>query len=592
MGATLYFLLGAKAPFTGSMVEIFQKVAKDEFPDLRKERPGISERLFEVLQTCTRRDPLARYPDASSLLEALEAAGTRRIGLGDARTGTVTAVAKVSTPPVRRVGAIRVEIPPEGGATVTSAGTAHARKHGRAKYAWAAAAAFLVTVGVAGGILWQSLDGRKGQVSGGSERAAAAKAVGELPRTPDVGSSSNAVAEAPPAPASPPLPPEAEKGPSTVVASSGADSVSPPSEPLRVDAPPSASPTKKGAFLPKSKGAPKGATPAPTKMAPPANAAAFQAKELQAIERVDQGIAKARDLLALGDATGAGKLLEDLRAATAGLPRAEKKRAEFLGELKERERLLGRARELIEMGDSTGALNILVSRPTWAECEGEAFRLRVKAQLVAKPPLEDDALKLFGQTCGSSRAATPEDCAAAYGELLAYAATPPANRASAESWESRLRFWRSLPRAPEVPGMAEACAESGTKIRAGYLGSLLEVLKRSIAAKDLLQARKSLDAIDEFVKKEDSSTGLAEELRALEGERTRLESLEAEARDWDLLAKDLPSDTEAARMPLEDLRRLAAALDAFLVAHPSGERSKQATALRAQYAQRIAGTND
>ncbi len=112
MGATLYFLLAGKAPFSGNIYEIARRVSTEDFPDITRDRPGVSARIVELLRNATAKDPKARYPDAMALLRALEASGTGRLNLTDPDTGTVTAIAKVSTPPARRFGEIHVHVPP------------------------------------------------------------------------------------------------------------------------------------------------------------------------------------------------------------------------------------------------------------------------------------------------------------------------------------------------------------------------------------------------------------------------------------------------------------------------------------------------
>jgi hypothetical protein len=114
MGATLYFLLTGKPPYAGNIYEVVRTISTQDFPDVSKERPEVSSRVTDILHRCTRREPRARYSDASDLLRALETSGTDRRKLDEADMGTVTAVARVSTPPARRVGEIRLELPDEG----------------------------------------------------------------------------------------------------------------------------------------------------------------------------------------------------------------------------------------------------------------------------------------------------------------------------------------------------------------------------------------------------------------------------------------------------------------------------------------------
>ncbi|MBI4604213.1 MAG: serine/threonine protein kinase [Planctomycetes bacterium] len=184
MGATLYFLLTAKLPFAGTIIDVYKAVTSRDFPDVRKDRPQLSERVYEILRTCTHRSPAARYADASALILALEMSGTDRKTLRDAGTGTVTAVARVSTPPARRVGEIRLEIPAEDAASRGAATKVLAPSR---RGLLALGGIFLCAAVFAGGLLYylRNLPERPGSVVGpAAPPAAGASAAPAAPVVP------------------------------------------------------------------------------------------------------------------------------------------------------------------------------------------------------------------------------------------------------------------------------------------------------------------------------------------------------------------------------------------------------------------------
>ena len=74
LSALAYFSLLGRPPFMGRSVrEILARQALDDKPDLRKERPDISEKLSAVLGKAIRSDPDMRYRSAAEFQEALTA---------------------------------------------------------------------------------------------------------------------------------------------------------------------------------------------------------------------------------------------------------------------------------------------------------------------------------------------------------------------------------------------------------------------------------------------------------------------------------------------------------------------------------------
>ncbi len=118
MGATLYFLLTGEPPFGGTVFQIMQDATTQEFPDVRKLRPEVSDRVVGILGKCTQREPVNRYPTATALLRDLKQDSTVRINLADSRTGTVTGMGQVSTPPARKVGEICFQVSDDEATTI------------------------------------------------------------------------------------------------------------------------------------------------------------------------------------------------------------------------------------------------------------------------------------------------------------------------------------------------------------------------------------------------------------------------------------------------------------------------------------------
>ena len=144
MGATLYFLLTGKAPFVGSIYQIVNAITAKGFPDVRARRPEVSEDVARLLKKCTRIDPAQRYSTGTELLQEIERLRPRRTALDGVGGGTA-AQAKVSTPPRRRVGAVRVGVTESGAAA--SRGSRRPRVLGVLAAASLLVAAFLAVGG-------------------------------------------------------------------------------------------------------------------------------------------------------------------------------------------------------------------------------------------------------------------------------------------------------------------------------------------------------------------------------------------------------------------------------------------------------------
>ncbi len=99
MGSTLYYFLTGKAPFEGTLISIIQAVTMKGFPDIRKERPQVSEPLLKLLDRCTRSDPRQRISNAAALLEEIKRLGHERRSLATATEHLPTAQTSVRPPP-------------------------------------------------------------------------------------------------------------------------------------------------------------------------------------------------------------------------------------------------------------------------------------------------------------------------------------------------------------------------------------------------------------------------------------------------------------------------------------------------------------
>jgi len=77
LGATLFFLLAGKAPFStaGSTLAILTRVATEQPRKLRSLRPDLSPDLEDVITRCLAKDPQERYATALELRDALRVPG-------------------------------------------------------------------------------------------------------------------------------------------------------------------------------------------------------------------------------------------------------------------------------------------------------------------------------------------------------------------------------------------------------------------------------------------------------------------------------------------------------------------------------------
>lgn len=68
LGATMFFLLSGKAPFTGNNnVQVLMNVVKEETPLLRAANPRLPKDLEIIVAKCMDKDPERRYPNAAAL---------------------------------------------------------------------------------------------------------------------------------------------------------------------------------------------------------------------------------------------------------------------------------------------------------------------------------------------------------------------------------------------------------------------------------------------------------------------------------------------------------------------------------------------
>ncbi len=99
MGSTLYYFLTGKPPYEGTLITIIQAVTMKGFPDIRKERPQISEPVLRLLDRCTRSDARQRFQNAAALLEEIKRLGHERRSLATAAERLPTAQTSARPPP-------------------------------------------------------------------------------------------------------------------------------------------------------------------------------------------------------------------------------------------------------------------------------------------------------------------------------------------------------------------------------------------------------------------------------------------------------------------------------------------------------------
>lgn len=71
VGATLFYLLTGKAPFSGDAVAVIAQIASENAPPVRSVRPDLPETLNQVLRKALARNPSDRYGDLRQLRHAL-----------------------------------------------------------------------------------------------------------------------------------------------------------------------------------------------------------------------------------------------------------------------------------------------------------------------------------------------------------------------------------------------------------------------------------------------------------------------------------------------------------------------------------------
>lgn len=103
LGATLFFLLSGRPPFTGnSPTEVMYQVANSQFPDIRRERPDCPTEVAEIIERATRRNAVDRYPNAGQLTAALESVLARfrvAANLADQNAGRSRGESQMFSPP-------------------------------------------------------------------------------------------------------------------------------------------------------------------------------------------------------------------------------------------------------------------------------------------------------------------------------------------------------------------------------------------------------------------------------------------------------------------------------------------------------------
>jgi serine/threonine-protein kinase len=104
VGATLYALLAGQSPFKAesSMATILRTI-QDPAKPIRDLRPEISIATAELIERCLRKDPAARYVDASALLQGLKTCRSVLGGPDSAQSEALQTIANLHT--AREVGA-------------------------------------------------------------------------------------------------------------------------------------------------------------------------------------------------------------------------------------------------------------------------------------------------------------------------------------------------------------------------------------------------------------------------------------------------------------------------------------------------------
>ena len=73
MGATLYFLLTGKPPFSGALFTVLQAILSQGFPEIRRDLPAIPEEIARFIDHSTQREPSRRPKNAGAIVSAIEA---------------------------------------------------------------------------------------------------------------------------------------------------------------------------------------------------------------------------------------------------------------------------------------------------------------------------------------------------------------------------------------------------------------------------------------------------------------------------------------------------------------------------------------
>ncbi len=153
LGATLYFLLtGEHAIQPGTMQNVYKRICVDEFPDVRRLAPNVSDELVAVLQRCVRRDPNERYRSCREMvadLSTLVSLDFDRPGLDDTGSGSIRVPPILSPPPAQELGRIKVAMS-DVGDTLPLPGVAKpaapARSVSRRVLVWGATAALVLAM--------------------------------------------------------------------------------------------------------------------------------------------------------------------------------------------------------------------------------------------------------------------------------------------------------------------------------------------------------------------------------------------------------------------------------------------------------------
>ena len=545
MGATLYFLLTGEQPYSGTIYQIVQEISRRDFPNVRAACPRVSPKLAAILDRCTCRDPTERYADATELLRELERSGTGRLSLADADTGTVTAVAKVSTPPARRVGEIRMEMTGDDAAGTVRAGAASAgsrRASGTVARHNRRGVLTVLGLGLMCGVF---AIGFYYAVAAGGHRHPEQHADG----SPD-GAQASTVG--------------------------GTDS---PGEPGRAEL------STPHVVVPQVRSGPVEPDPAHTPLPQPVEPNPVPLEPVQP-ESVEPEPVEPEPQQAMARDTNVG-VVKNASARTTPersppppppIVKEAPSEPEPVAVRADRRRLLRRAEDLIRDGHTGFALNIFRSAGDWGGLSAEASALHLRALLLAKQSRRNEARLLLQKLCGKEGHGTAgSECDLAYQELAAMTATI-STRASFGTWSQWIELVERAGEPPASLSVARSKYELARhRLFAGYLSALTRDAGRARSDEDLQRAGERLDVADRLIEQESIAGAFPAEIAALRAEREAFEKLRTEIVEWQRLDGEVnPVGRRLRENSSDELAAQIERIAGYRAKHPGGARDGEA----------------